>query len=272
MELAKLDNRALEFEVHGTGEPVLFIHGSCLPDAFAPLLRQPAVADRYRLIRYRRQGYGASTHPSETVCMAEQAADAVALLDHLGIGCAHVVGHSLGGSIALQLALDRPASVYSLVLLEPMMLMVPGGEAVVSAVLPAVDLYLAGDKTRAVHALLELLAGEDWRARLEDRLPGAISQATLDADAFFRLEMLALAGWPITKEQTEVLPHPVLSVVGERSAPFFRAGRTLLHEWLPHTEDVDLFGTTHLLPLDDPEATASTVAWFLGKHPFLPGM
>lgn len=269
MELARLGNRDLEFEVHGAGEPVLLIHGSCLPDVFLPLLDQPALADRYQLIRYRRQGYGASTHPEETVCMAEQAADAAALLDHLGVGCAHVVGHSLGGSIALQLALDRPSIVFSLVLLEPMMLMVPGAEAVVSAVLPSVDLYLSGQKTDAVHALLELLAGEDWRPRLEARLPGAIVQATEDADAFFRLEMLALAGWAITKEQAEVLPHPVLSVVGERSAPFFRAGRSLLHEWMPHTEDADLFGATHLLHLDQPEAAASILAWFLGRHPLL---
>ena len=49
--------RELEYDVRGTGEPVLLIHGAILADAFVPLLTQPALADDYRLIAYHRRGF-----------------------------------------------------------------------------------------------------------------------------------------------------------------------------------------------------------------------
>ena len=47
----------LEYEVQGTGEPVLLIHGAILADAFRPLLTQSALADHYRLMSYHRRGF-----------------------------------------------------------------------------------------------------------------------------------------------------------------------------------------------------------------------
>ena len=68
-------------------------------------------------------------HGSVPVSFAEHAADAAALLDHLGIRRAHVAGHSTGAIIALQLAVDRPDLVHSLALLEPLQLFSPSAAA-----------------------------------------------------------------------------------------------------------------------------------------------
>ena len=117
----------LEYEVRGTGEPVVLIHGALIADAFAPLLAQPGLTERYRFIHYHRRGYMGSTHAPNPVSIAEQVADCRALLGHLGVERAHVVGHSYGGAIALQLTLDAPALVHSLAVLEPTLLAVPSG-------------------------------------------------------------------------------------------------------------------------------------------------
>ena len=82
-------------------------------------MRQPALTDRYRVLNYHRRGFAGSTAGSEPASIADHAADALALMRHVGFERAHVVGHSLGGAIALQLALDAPEAVRSLVLLEP---------------------------------------------------------------------------------------------------------------------------------------------------------
>src|SRR5262245_32652967 len=103
----------LEYEVNGAGEAVLLIHGALIADALLPLTREAALADAYRPIRYRRRGHGGS-HPAGAFSMQQQARDAQALLKHLGVARAHVVGHSLGGAIALQLALEAPSLVHSL--------------------------------------------------------------------------------------------------------------------------------------------------------------
>ena len=108
----------LEYDTRGDGEPVLFIHGAIIADSFAPVMEEPTLAG-YRLIRYRRRGYGRSDAPSDPPTIEEHARDARALLDGLDADRAHVVAHSGGGPIALQLAIDSPQVVRSLVLIEP---------------------------------------------------------------------------------------------------------------------------------------------------------
>ena len=105
MEHAKVNAVELGYEVVGSGEPMLLIHGAHIADALQPLVTEPAL-ERFQRVRYHRRGLGGSTYPADAgpTSVAEQAEDAVGLLDHLGVARAHVVGHSLGGAIALELA------------------------------------------------------------------------------------------------------------------------------------------------------------------------
>src|SRR5215210_3741233 len=117
MERAKVNGVELEYEVTGTGEPVLLI-SPVLADGFLPLRSEPALADGHQLIRYHKRGWVGSTRTPGPVSVADHAADAAALLDHLEISRAHVAGHSSGAAVAAQLALDDPERVTTLVLLE----------------------------------------------------------------------------------------------------------------------------------------------------------
>ena len=63
MNRVRIDGRELEYEVRGAGEPVVLVHGSHIADAFAPLLAEPTLTERYRLILYHRRGFAGSTHP-----------------------------------------------------------------------------------------------------------------------------------------------------------------------------------------------------------------
>jgi pimeloyl-ACP methyl ester carboxylesterase len=62
MDTAFIDDIKLEYEVSGTGEPVVFIHGALIADSFRPLLTEPVLAHRYRLIVYHRRGCMGSSH------------------------------------------------------------------------------------------------------------------------------------------------------------------------------------------------------------------
>ena len=62
MDRAEIDSLVLQYEVHGDGEPVLLIHPGVYADWFTPLLREPVLADRYRLVHYHRVGCGGSSH------------------------------------------------------------------------------------------------------------------------------------------------------------------------------------------------------------------
>jgi pimeloyl-ACP methyl ester carboxylesterase len=263
MEHAKIDGIELAHEVVGSGEPMLLIHGSHIADALQPLMTEPALR-HFRRIRYHRRGLGGSTRPVEAgpTSVAVQAQDAVGLLDHLGADRAHVVGHSLGGAIALELAAQHPTRVVSLALLEPVLLMTRAGAAFVRALGPLVERYDAGDTEGAVHGFLALEGDRDWREAIDRAVPGGIAQAVKDAATFFESEVPGVPEWTFGPEQAAAISCPVLSVLGGNSSPMFVEGRQLLHAWFPDCRDADIVGATHLLPMEAPGPVAAAIAAF----------
>ena len=270
MERATIDGIELEYEVWGLGEPVVLVHGSHVADAFAPLLAEPVLTTCYRLISYHRRGFAGSTHSGAPVSIAQQAADCRALMQGLGVERAHIVGHSYGGVIALQLALDAPQAVHSLALLEPALLAVPSAPQFVEAMEPVLQMYQAGDKARAVDAFLQGACGPAYCRVLDRVLPGAFAQAVADADTFFLIEQPAIQEWTFTREEARRITRPVLTVLGADSEavwPGFREGRDLLLVWLPQAEQFVLPRATHLLQVQNPRDMAEGLKAFFAGHP-----
>jgi pimeloyl-ACP methyl ester carboxylesterase len=267
-----VDGGELEYEVRGSGELVLLIHGAILADAFAPLLAQPALADRYRLVHYHRRGSAGSCRHAGPCSLGQQAADARALLDHLGMERAHVVGHSYGGAIALQLALEAPERVASLALLEPAGIAAPSGEAFAQEVLaPSGARFASGDKAGAVALFLHGVCGPQMREVAHRALPpGAYDLAAADADTFFLIEGPALGEWRFGPAEAARVTQPVLLVLGAASdavMPMFGEMNAALAQWLPRAESVELPGATHALQMMNPAGTAELLAGFFDRHP-----
>jgi 3-oxoadipate enol-lactonase len=265
-----LEACGLEYESHGDGEPVLLIHGSQVARTFLPLAREPALARRHRVIRYHRRGFAGSERAPTPFGIEDQAADARALLARLGVERAHVVGHSYGAVTGLQLALDAPKLVHSLVLLEPPL---PTPELVadlVPQVLAAAAAYRTGDAAAAVDAFMRAVCGPDWLAATATVLPGAAEQAARDVATFFEVEVPALQGWAFDRERASRLAAPVLYVVGSDSAPIFEAARRDFTAAVPRAESVVLPGLDHLLHVRDPARVADVVAGFLARHALPP--
>jgi pimeloyl-ACP methyl ester carboxylesterase len=269
MERISVDGVELEYEVIGaaTGPPVLFIHGSHVAEAMRPLVEERALSDSYRIVQYHRRGFAGSTSLEGPVSLGRQAADAAALLDQLGVGPAHIAGHSYGGATALQLAVDRPDVVRSLALLEPALLAVPSAEAVLPGLMAAGERYGTGDAAGAVGQFLELISGRsDWREVLDARLPGAVDQAVKDARTFFEVEVPALQEWAFGADDAARVDKPVLSVVGAESLRVFGEGRGLLQSWFPRAEVYDLPGAGHFLQMENSRALAGALGDFFARH------
>ncbi|MGH7718522.1 MAG: alpha/beta fold hydrolase [Gemmatimonadaceae bacterium] len=270
MEQVKINGVELQYEVTGSGDPVLLISTGPIADSFFPFVSEKALADRYRLIRYHQRRIGASARSPAPVSFAEHAADAVALLGHLGVRRVHVAGHSTGAAIALQLAVDHPEIVHSLALLEPTLMSVPSAGAFFEKAGPALAAYGSGDRGGAMAGFLSVVCSLDWetcRTQVEKHVPGSVAQAMKDADNFFGSYLPALNAWQFGSGQAAAISQPVLSVLGTDTERLFVEGQDLLHTWFPQLEDCAIEGVAHLLHLQRPEPVARCVAEFFARHP-----
>jgi pimeloyl-ACP methyl ester carboxylesterase len=280
MDRTRVNGVELEYEVRGSGEAVLLLHGGLLPDENTPLMREPALIDSYRVINYHRRGFAGSEHPEGKAKIEDQSADARALLGELGVDRVHVVGHSLGGVIGVQLALENPEMVHSLALLEPALM----GAFAKSQASPEAaaqsqqefrdgmarvnEIFEQGDRRGALLAFLETRAGGAFREVLDWLTEtGEFDQAVRDADTFLQVEMPAAYAWSFTPEDARRLTQPVLSILGVQSPERAQKVHEILKKWVPQTEEVKLENAEHALPLMDPPGIARTLADWLARHP-----
>lgn len=106
----------LYYESHGQGEPLVLIPSTAFSaDVWKPY-QVPGLSKSLNLITHDPRGCGRSKVVQEIYTIDQMANDDVALLDHLGIRSAHVLGHSMGGRIGLSMALNFPGRVKSLIL------------------------------------------------------------------------------------------------------------------------------------------------------------
>ena len=261
-----IEGYQIEYEVHGVGEPAVLIHGSGLADTYLPMFSEPSLSS-FKLVRYRRRGLGNSTHPASIISISDQANDCWALMNELNIARAHIAGHSYGGVIALQLALNHPEAVHSLALLEPALAgLVPNGAAFIGALVPVIETHQKGDRRGALEGFFLHVAGPDWR-RSFDALPGSLEMAVADIDNLFRVEIPALGEWRFTRDEAGSIHQPILTVVGGESAPVFHEIHELVRSWFPHAKPVTIPRTNHMLQTVEPRALAEVLASFWKEAP-----
>ncbi len=250
-----LGKDALHYEVSSSGEALVLINGGAMD------LRQwdaqaQAFAGEFQVIRYDARGWGRSPLPSESYSQWD---DLRALLDHLGVERAHVLGQSYGGSIAIDFALMYPERVRSLVLVGPAL----GGFAWSADFLARNRRLLeAGSRTRVEQVLEDphFLPGARANAALASR-----AKELLRSNAQIFEIPVVLAAWlePPAIERLEEIRAPTLVLVPELDHPDLFAVADVLQARLADCERRVLPGVGQMAHLEDPEMFNQTVLDFL---------
>jgi pimeloyl-ACP methyl ester carboxylesterase len=263
----------IEYEDVGAGEPIVLLHAGVFSDWFLPVAAAPEL-DGFRIIRVRRAGYIPGVATSGHLTIADHARHCGLLLDALGIAPAHVCGHSSSALIGLQLALDQPELVQSLVLLDPAPcgdLLGPINAPVVGEVLgPALGAYASGDPATGFDRFMTAVCGSHYHAVMERLLGTDGYERAVRESAYFPDEAIAANEWRFGAAEAARIDAPMLLVDGEltdRVAAVKPESVSRLAAMVSHATVAVLVGASHLMPLEDPHGVAGLIAAFARAHP-----
>lgn len=258
----------MEYDERGAGEVVYLVHAGVFSSWFAPLFAEPAL-DGFRVIRPVRQGYGGVRPPDEPKSLAAHARSCAALLRELGVERAHWVGHSSSCCIGLQMALDDPKLVASLILFEPAKPSGPVRAAYTSSYIgPSLQAAARGDVAEAFDLFMRGPGGDGYRKLLTECLgDDGVAAAERESAYFFADELPAVGAWSFGSAEAERISVPVLLVSGSETRPWFPDNIAVLAAMLPNARTVTMPGTDHLAPLTHPDLLANVIAEHVTRHP-----
>ena len=241
----------LVYQVTGDGPAVVLIHGFGLDMRMWDPQAGP-LADRFRVVRYDCRGFGASG-PLDPAVPYTHAEDLVALLDHLDIGDAVLVGLSFGGRVALQAALAAPDRICGLALLDAVLDGVPwdpesarGMDEVARRV--QAGGVLAGREAWLAHPLFAAARERpDLAAALAAMVAGYPGQHWLGQDPHRPTRP------PI--DVLEGIAVPALVAVGQRDVPGFREMSAVLARRIPGAAYHVVADAGHMVSMEQPAAT-----------------
>jgi pimeloyl-ACP methyl ester carboxylesterase len=243
----------LGHDATGDGPPVVLLHGLGLSRAvFDPVL--PALSSRFRVLRLDLRGHGASPAPDPPVPYVH-ADDVRATLDALGLDRVDLVGQSLGGAVAVDLALAHPERVRRLALLAPAL----SGWAWSDAWVQAFHTVRAVGRLGGPKAALEAWHAHPLfaTARAHPGSAAALETMVFADDGRRWVESdVAVEAAPPAVERLARLEASTHVFVGEHDLPDFRAIAETMATHVPAIRLLVVPGAGHLLTLEAPEATA----------------
>jgi pimeloyl-ACP methyl ester carboxylesterase len=264
---AKLDinDAQLYCEQRGTGPPLLLIHAG-VADSDMWQAQVDEFARDYRVIRFDLRGFGRSNMPAGSFANHE---DVRALLDHLDIPSAHVLGVSFGGAIALDFTLAHPERVRSLILGAPSVGGAEPSQQIRRFWQEEDEALEAGDLERATELNLRLWVDGPRRtpeqvdpqvresvrrmqlAIFQKEIPDDVAEVDLDPPAVQRLAEIDV---------------PVLIMVGELDLDEKRAQAYQLAAAIPGATGTILPGVAHMLNMERPDQFNRCVLSFLADQ------
>lgn len=241
--------------------PVLLLHGLGSAGADWLLQFEPLVAAGYRVLAPDLRGFGESSWPGRT-SVGEMAGDVAGFLRDLDAAPAHVVGISMGGTVALELALDHADLVRRLVLVNTFARLRPQGlSGILYFPLRMVLMHTLGMETQARLVVQRIFPRPD-QAELREVLYQRIAHT--DAAAY-RASMWALARFNVEARLGEI-QAPTLVVTGAEDTTVPPAAQARLVSGIPDARQVVIPGAGHAVIADSPEAFNQVLLPFLAEE------
>lgn len=262
MPCAQLDGFELYYEIHGQGQPLVLIRGvgSTADNWYEQV---PAFAPHYQVVIFDNRAIARSGDPGGEFSMADLAGDTVGLMDALGLERAHVLGLSLGGMIAQEVALSYPRRVDGLVLAATHC----GGQNAVPAAPEIIEafgrLLTTGDEEALAGAAKALFAPAtlESRPRVLERYYETNAIYEVPAEVMMR-QYGAVQGFDAWQRLAS-LTAPTLVLSGDQDALIPPVNSENLASQITGAKLVVIPGGGHQVLIEQPEAANQAILEFL---------
>lgn len=267
MPILQLKDVDLYYEVHGSGPAFLMLSSTASDSGPWKTYQVPEFSRDHTVVIFDQRGTGRSKAKTDALTTALIAGDAAALLDHLGLDHAIVMGHSMGGRVAQMIALDHPEKVAKLILLS-------SGAPAASPGIPlgiCKDMVEKGYERFVREHTISVGSGKGIAAhpeRVEEFLSARMA-SLVPLETYLRYVIARQAH--DTSGRLKEITVPVLVMVGEEEGhslsdhTHFDTARRYATE-LPDAELVVIPGQGHFYPFYDPETTHREIRAFLERR------
>ena len=256
MERIEVNGISLETLILGSGPPLLFLHGGDYVAQNRACLDR--LARRFRVVMPRHPGFGNTPRPAWLRSVHDIAYLYLDLLDRLDLQNALLVGHSLGGWVALEMAVRSEARLSRLVLID------------------SVGVKFGGREERDIADIYALPADEVLRRSFADPAGAVPDYSRLDDAELLAIardrEATALYGWkpymhdPALAHWLHRVTCPALVLWGERDGVVAPAYGERLAAALPNARFERVAGAAHYPQIEQPDAVAAAIEAFAGQN------
>jgi 3-oxoadipate enol-lactonase len=260
MPYAENEGTKIYWDERGAGQPLLLIMGlGSTSDLWYRLV--PMLSAHYRTILFDNRGVGRSDAPPGPYSITTMASDAAVVMDAAGVGSAHVLGFSMGGFIAQELALHCPGRVRALILAGTSC----GGKEAV----PAAPEVLVALEARGVNTPEEgfwMIAPYIYDAstlprRIEEDLAASL-RTSLQRKSYMA-QLQGIASWAGSQSRLSRLDVPVLIIHGESDQLIPPENGRILEHLIANAKVVMIPHAGHRFMTDQPEAASEAILSFL---------
>lgn len=261
MPTLSLPNAELFFVDRGRGDAVVLLHGlGSSSEDWEPQLA--ALAPHYRVIAIDTRGSGRSrdlAHPTGPFTVATFAADVAAVIDHLAVAPAHVIGLSMGGMIAFQLAVDHPHAVRTLTIINSGPALVPRTLREHAFIMTRLAVTAACGPTGMARLLAPRLFPRDARARVRFK-----ERMARNEPRAYMATQRALVGFDVSAHLGDI-DAPTLFVAADQDyTPVAR--KQEYARMMPNARVVTVADARHALPIEEPAKLQPILDAFLAEH------
>lgn len=251
---------SLHYERAGSGPPLLFIHG--LGSSTKDWEKQgPAFSSDHTTIAVDLRGHGESDKPPGPYGIEVFASDVAALCDHLGLGHLTVIGISLGGMVAFQLAADRPDLTDRLVVVNALQeFELKTLSQRLQIIIRKLILRFMGMERMGQFLAVRLFPDDD----LAEERAAMVERWALNDKTAYQASFQAILDWPGVVDEMSRFERPVLMVASDQDYLPLEAKKPYL-EKLPSARLAVIENAHHGVPVERPEEFNTALREFLAN-------